>query len=78
MAIPSLVISIEGDLAQVECFGVRRSVSLLLMPEPVVPGDYVFIMANTYAVEKVSPEVAAESLAYLQGVLDEPMAGDAR
>jgi hydrogenase expression/formation protein HypC len=78
MAIPSLVISIEGDIALVECFGVRRSVTLLLMSEPVVVGDYVFIMANTYAVEKVSPEVAAESLAYLKDVLDEPVAGDAR
>jgi hydrogenase expression/formation protein HypC len=77
MAIPSLVISIEGDLALVECFGVQRSVNLLLMPEPVAVGDYVFIMANTYAVERVSPEVAAESLAYLKEVLDEPAAGDA-
>jgi hydrogenase maturation factor len=43
------------------------------MPELVVLGDYVTIMANAYAVEKISPEMAAESLAYLQEVLGEPV-----
>jgi hydrogenase expression/formation protein HypC len=70
MAIPSRVLVLDGDVATVECFGVQRDVSTLLMAEPVVPGDYVFVMANAYAVEKVPPEVAAESLAYLASVLD--------
>jgi hydrogenase expression/formation protein HypC len=70
MAIPSLVLSLDGHLATVECFGVKRTVSTLLMPEPVAPGDYLIVMGNAYAVEKVLPEAARESLAYLREVLD--------
>jgi hydrogenase expression/formation protein HypC len=73
MTIPSRVVSVDGNVATVECFGVRRTVSTVLMPELVVLGDYVAIMANAYAVEKISPEMAAESLAYLQEVLGEPV-----
>jgi hydrogenase maturation factor len=71
MAIPSLVVSLKGDFATVECFGVRRTVSTVLMPEPVFPGDYVSVLASAYAVGKVSPETAAASLAYIQGVLND-------
>lgn len=69
MAIPSRVVSIDGETATVECFEQRRTVSLMLMPEPVVVGDYVLILANAYAMEKVPPEVAAESLAYIGSAL---------
>lgn len=77
MAIPSLVVSQKGNFAVVECFGVCRTVSTVLMPEPVAPGDYVSVLASAYAVDKVSPEVAAASLAYIEGVLKEehPPAG---
>jgi hydrogenase expression/formation protein HypC len=78
MAIPSLVVSIDGDVATVECFGVRRVISTVLVPESVVLGDYVSVMANAYAVETISPEVAADSLAYLESVLREPAVGDSR
>jgi len=78
MTIPSRVISLEGDSATVECFGVQRTVSTLLMGEPVCLGDYLSVMAGTYAIEKVSPEVAAESLAYLEGALREPQAPHSR
>lgn len=78
MAIPSRVISLEGDSATVECFGVRRTVSTMLMSEPVCLGDYLSVMAGSYAIEKVAPEVAAESLAYLENVLHEASAQDPR
>ncbi len=79
MAIPSLVISLEGNVATVECFGVRRTVNTVLMSEPVSPGDYASVMANTYVIEKVPSDVAAESLAYLQEILSEPVVtGDKR
>jgi hydrogenase expression/formation protein HypC len=78
MAIPSLVVSVDGNVATVECFGVRRVISTALMSEPVTLGDYVSVMANAYAVEKVSPEVAAESLAYLESALCEPAMGYSR
>jgi hydrogenase expression/formation protein HypC len=78
MAIPSRVVSIEEYSATVECFGVERTVSTLLLSEPVTVGDFLTVMAGTYAIEKVSREVAAETLAYLENVLREPAASDSR
>jgi hydrogenase expression/formation protein HypC len=76
MAIPSRVVSLGVDSATVECFGVQRTVSTLLMCEPVCLGDYLSVMSGTYAVEKIPPEAAAESLAYFESALREPAAPD--
>lgn len=69
MAIPSRVVSLDGEFATVECFGVERVVSLMLMTEPVALGDYLVIQSGSFAVEKVEEELALESLAYLETVL---------
>lgn len=69
MAIPSRVISMDGDFATVECFGVERVVSLMLMAEPVAVGDYLVIQSGSFAMEKVEEAEALESLAYLETVL---------
>lgn len=79
MAIPSRILSIDGDMARVECFGVERSVSLMLMNEPVAIGDFLTIQSGAFAVEKVPPEVAREALAYFAQVIDDTApATDAR
>ncbi|MDR3737007.1 MAG: HypC/HybG/HupF family hydrogenase formation chaperone [Acidobacteriaceae bacterium] len=75
VAVPSHVISIEGHQATVECFGVRRTVSTLLLPEPVIEGDYVTVMANAYAVERVPPEMATETLRIFKSVIDDSAEG---
>ncbi|MTJ84363.1 MAG: HypC/HybG/HupF family hydrogenase formation chaperone [Telmatospirillum sp.] len=74
VAVPSQVISVEGDRATVECFGVRREVSLMLMEEAVTPGDYLIIQSGAFAVERVPVEQARESLAYFAEALAD--AGD--
>lgn len=45
LAFPAKVLRIEGDLATVERSGVKRSASLMLLPEAKV-GDYVLIHAG--------------------------------
>ncbi|HIJ38530.1 MAG TPA: HypC/HybG/HupF family hydrogenase formation chaperone [Rhodospirillaceae bacterium] len=78
MAIPSLIRSIDGDNATVECFGIERVVSLMLMPEPVAVGDYVIVQAGSFAMEKVAFEDALEALDYLGRVIaagDQPDEG---
>lgn len=45
LAFPAKVLKIEGDLATVERSGVKRSASLMLLPEAKV-GDYVLIHAG--------------------------------
>lgn len=70
MAIPSRVLSMADGCATVECFGVERVVSLMLMNEPVAVGDYLIIQSGSFAMEKVEEAAALESLAYLATVLD--------
>ena len=45
LAFPAKVLQIDGDLATVERSGVKRSASLMLLPETKV-GDYVLIHAG--------------------------------
>ena len=49
MAIPSRIVALNGLLATVEAFGERRDVSLMLLAEPPVLGDYLLIQAGGFA-----------------------------
>ncbi len=62
LAIPSKVLKIdENNMAEVDTLGVKRVVSLDLMPEPVKEGDYVLIHVG-YAMGKIDEKEALESL----------------
>ena len=60
IAIPSKVIEINGLTATVECYGVRREVSLLLLDEVDI-GDYVVVQTG-FAVEKLDEKARNEAL----------------
>ncbi len=45
LAFPAKVLEIDGDLATIERSGVKRSASLMLLPEAKV-GDYVLVHAG--------------------------------
>lgn len=62
LSIPSKVISIDdNNFAVVDTMGVRRGVSLDLVPEKVEVGDYVLIHVG-FAMEKIDTKFAIESL----------------
>ena len=62
LAIPSKVLKItEDNMAEVDTLGVKRIVSLDLMPEPVKVGDYVLIHVG-YAMGKIDEKEALESI----------------
>lgn len=62
LSIPSKIVEIEEDnIAIVETMGVRRKVSLDLMADDVVIGDYVLIHIG-FAMGKIDEEDALESL----------------
>ncbi|GAB6044486.1 HypC/HybG/HupF family hydrogenase formation chaperone [Caminibacter profundus] len=62
LAIPSKVLKIdENNMAEVDTLGVKRVVSLDLMPEPVSVGDYVLIHVG-YAMSKIDEKAALESI----------------
>lgn len=71
MAIPSRVTALNGATATVECFGVSREIGLMLLDDEVRLGDYLLVQAGGFAVEKVDPARAEESLALLADILDQ-------
>jgi hydrogenase expression/formation protein HypC len=72
MAIPSRVIALAGEMATVECFGEQRDVSLMLIEDELVLGDYVLVQAGGFAYERVTPTAAQETLDLLGAVLGQP------
>lgn len=58
LAVSAKIIEIQDTLATVELRGVRRSVSLMLLPEAKV-GDYVLVHAG-FAMQVVGEADAAE------------------
>ena len=66
LAIPALVKSIDGQLAEVEVSGVSRQVSLWLTPEVKV-GDYVLLHTG-YAISTIDEVGAKETLKLLEEI----------
>ncbi len=60
LGVPGKVISIEGDLAEVDFGGIRRKVSLLICPD-VREGDYVLVHVG-FAIQRLDEEEALETL----------------
>lgn len=64
VSIPSLVLSLNGFVATVEAMGVQREVNTQMLLEPIAPGDYVTVMAGSFATKKLDPTQAQETLSY--------------
>jgi len=61
LAVPMKISAIDGFLCTCEARGIRREVSLFMMQdESLKVGDNVLVHVG-YAIQKVSPEEAAES-----------------
>ena len=66
LAIPALVKSIKGFMAEVDIDGVSRDVSIQLTPEVKV-GDYVLLHTG-YAINVIDPAEAEETLKLLKQI----------
>jgi len=60
LGIPGNVLSVKGDLAEVDFGGIRRKVSLLICPH-VIKGDYVLVHVG-FAIQRLEKEEALETL----------------
>lgn len=70
LSIPSKIVDIlEDNFAIIDTMGVRRKVSLDLMPELVDVGDYVLVHVG-YAITKISEEDALESIKLYQQIME--------
>ena len=65
LAIPAEIVQIEDEMATVKVGDSLRKTSLLLLPDGAELGDYVIVHAG-FALHKVDPEEAMESLRLLQ------------
>jgi hydrogenase expression/formation protein HypC len=62
LAIPALIVErLDGDDGLIDLGGVRKRVSLALVPEAST-GDYVIVHVG-YAISRLDPEEAARTLA---------------
>ncbi len=66
LAIPALIKSIDGFMAEVDIDGVTRQVSLQLTPEARV-GDYVLLHTG-YAINVIDADEAEETLKLLREI----------
>ncbi|HVB80283.1 MAG TPA: HypC/HybG/HupF family hydrogenase formation chaperone [Candidatus Binataceae bacterium] len=82
LGVPGKVIEIDGMVATVDFFGVRRPVLLDIVDEPVVAGDYVLNHVG-YAIRKIPASEVEATLALYEELLREAeredlMAADVR
>ncbi len=71
LSIPSKIVEIlEDNFAIIDTMGVRRKVSLDLIPDPVEVGDYVLVHVG-YAITKMSEEDALESIKIYQQIMEQ-------
>jgi len=67
LAIPSKVVEIRDKMATIDLSGVRREVSLLLLPEEAAVGDYVLVHAG-FAIQRIDPEAAEEAMKLIREI----------
>ena len=83
LGVPGKVIEVNGLLATVDVWGVRKQIRLEVVDEPVAPGDYILNHVG-YAIRRIpSSEIDAtlalyEELLTLAETEDDLMAADIR
>jgi hydrogenase expression/formation protein HypC len=82
LGVPGRVVSVRGEIAEVDFWGVRREVSLDIVDEPVAPGDYILNHVG-FAIRRIPQEEIGETLALYETLLaeaekDDLMAADVR
>ncbi|MBF0320529.1 MAG: HypC/HybG/HupF family hydrogenase formation chaperone [Nitrospirae bacterium] len=67
LAVPVEVVEINGSSAVVDTGGVRRSISLLLMPDAVEVGEFVLVHAG-FAIQKMDKGMGNEIIALFREI----------
>ena len=81
LGVPGKIIDINGSMATVDFWGVRRQVCLDIVDEPVQPGDYILNHVG-FAIRRIPEESIAETLSLYEILMKEAeedaMAADVR
>ena len=83
LGVPGKIIDIDGSIATVDFWGVRRQVRLDVVDEPVQPGDYILNHVG-FAIRRIPPAEIAATLELYEELLrhaaadEDLMAADVR
>ncbi len=82
LGVPGKVVEVDGLMATVDFWGVRRRIRLEVVDEPVQPGDYILNHVG-YAIRRIPAEDVEGTLALYEELLtradqDDLMAADVR
>ena len=81
LGVPGKIIDINGSMATVDFWGIRRQVNLDIVDEPVSVGDYILNHVG-FAIRRIPEETIGETLALYETLMaeaeDDAMAGDVR
>lgn len=69
LGVPGRVLSIDGNTCQVDFWGVRRSILVMTVDEPLVPGDYVLVHVG-FAIRRIPEQDIEETLEFYQLILN--------
>lgn len=75
LGVPGKVVSVEGDVATVDFWGVRKQVRLDVVDQPVAPGDYVLNHVG-YAIRRIPDDEIGATLELYEELLRETSAQD--
>ncbi|HBR17886.1 MAG TPA: HypC/HybG/HupF family hydrogenase formation chaperone [Deltaproteobacteria bacterium] len=69
LAVPSKIVEIKDTIATIDVHGVRRDVSILLLPEDVNVGDYVLVHAG-FAIQKIDKEAGDDAMRLINEIIE--------
>ena len=70
LAVPSKIIEIDGYAATVDVMGLRKKISLMLLPDEPKIGDYVLVHAG-FAINKIESSEAEQALKLYEEIIKE-------
>lgn len=73
LGVPGRILSVDGDIATVDFWGVQRQVRLDVVDEPVQPGDYILNHVG-YAIRRIPATEITATLALYEELLKHPEA----
>jgi hydrogenase expression/formation protein HypC len=68
LGVPGRVVEVDGLVATVDFWGVRKEVRLEIVDAPVEPGDYILNHVG-YAIRRIPPTEVAATLALYEELL---------
>lgn len=69
LAVPSKIVELKDTIATIDVHGVRRDVSILLLPEDVSIGDYVLVHAG-FAIQKIDKEAGDDAMRLINEIIE--------